>query len=361
MNFAADDLKQFTASVFLNMGCMQDEARQAADILVRADLRGIETHGMVRLKEYVNLWKKGCINTSAKTKIVHESPSTAVIDGEKGFGLITAPKAMKKAISIAEKMGTGWVGVKNSYHFGIAGYYAMMALEHDMIGIATTNANPLVAPTFSKQALFGTNPLAVAIPAYEEPPFVADFATSPVSRGKLDEFIRQGIYAPTDLLQDNQGRETNDPSILKKGGAIRTLGGIREKGSHKGYCLTALVDIFSAVMPGANFGPLVVPTVDYASGRKAQRDNGIGHFFGAIRTNAFRSSNEFKSDMDLWIQSFRNAQPVDGQKQVLIPGDPERGKEAEHCETGIPLRKSIIDDLCVISQEFGLVLPDAVG
>ncbi|MCF8303570.1 MAG: Ldh family oxidoreductase, partial [Bacteroidales bacterium] len=256
---------------------------------------------------------------------------------------------------------TGWVGVKNSYHFGIAGYYAMMALEQDMIGITTTNANPLVSPTFSRQPLFGTNPLAVAIPAGKQPPFVADFATSPVSRGRLDEFIERDEDAPTDLLQDHEGNDTTDPSILTKGGAIRTLGGIREKGSHKGYCLTALVDIFSAVFSGANFGPLVVPTVDYATGIKARRDNGIGHFFGAMRIDAFRPAAEFKEDMDLWIQSFRSAQPVDGQEKVLIPGDPEREKEAERRKTGIPLRKSIVDDLFAVAGQFGLEFPDPVG
>ena len=347
-------LFDFTQSVFEKMGLPVGEARQAADILMRAELRNISTHGLVRLPEYVKLWQNKRISVTPKFAIVHETPSTALVDGGKGLGLVTAPKAMDIAIQKAKTAGTGWVAVRNSYHFGIAGYYAMKALEHDMIGITMTNANPLVAPVFSKQGMLGTNPIAVAIPAGEEPPFVADFATSPVSRGKVDVFESQGKKSPQGLLQDAQGNPTTDASILRNGGALRTLGGDVAHGGHKGFCLTSIVDILSAVLPGANFGPTVVPTLGYVKDKAGAEDRGIGHFFGAMRIDAFQSAAEFKSGMDEWIRTFRNAEPVAGQECIIIPGDPERESEAVKLKDGIALSKKSLEGMKKISEIFGL-------
>ncbi len=338
-------LFDFTQSVFEKMGLSTGEARQAADILMRAELRNISTHGLVRLPEYVRLWQDKRITVTPEFVVVHETPSTALVDGGKGLGLITAPKAMNLAIEKAKTAGTGWVAVRNSYHFGIAGYYAMKALEHDMIGITMTNTNPLVAPTYSKYGMLGTNPIAVAIPAGEEPPFVADFATSPVSRGKVDVFESEGKDTPDGLLQDNQGSPTIDSSILRNGGALRTLGGDMAHGGHKGFCLTSIVDIFSAVFSGANFGPTVVPTLGYVKDKAGAEDNGIGHFFGAMRIDAFQTAAEFKAGMDKWIRTFREAEPVDGKERVIIPGDPERKSEAKKMKEGIALSKKSLDGL----------------
>ena len=347
-------LCDFTQKVFEKIGLTEAEARQAADILMRAELRNISTHGLVRLPEYILLWKNKRITTKPEFNIVHETPSTAVVDGGKGLGLVTAPKAMDLAIQKAETAGTGWVAVRNSYHFGIAGYYAMKALEKDMIGITMTNANPLVAPTFSLNGMLGTNPIAVAIPADEEPPFVADFATAPVSRGKVDEWDHAGLPAPNGLVQNEHGRLTHDAAALKNGGAIRTLGGDRTHGSHKGYCMAALVDIFSAVFSGANFGPTVVPTLGYVNGREGATDNGIGHFFGAMRIDAFQTKAAFKKNMDQWIRTFREAKPIEGQDRVLIPGDPEREAEAYNMKNGIRLGKKSFDGLVKVSEELGV-------
>ena len=347
-------LFSFTQQVFETIGLKESEARQASDILMRAELRNISTHGLVRLPEYVRLWKNKRITTSPDYRIVHETPSTALVDGGKGLGLVTAPKAMKLAIEKAKTAGTGWVAVRNSYHFGIAGYYAMKALEHDMIGITMTNANPLVAPTFSMHGMLGTNPIAVAIPAGEEPPFVADFATSPVSRGKVDVFESQGKSVPEGLLQDIQGRPTTDSSILRKGGALRTLGGDVAHGGHKGFCMTSIVDIFSAVLPGANFGPTVVPTLSYVKDKTGAKDNGIGHFFGAMRIDAFQTAAEFKAGMDQWIRTFRKAEPVKGQERVIIPGDPERESEKEKMEKGIRISRKSFDGLVGVANDLGV-------
>ena len=349
-----EKLRDFIEKVFLKMGCTVEDSVQAADILVRAELRGISSHGAMRLVEYVNLWKNKRVNVRPDIEIVNQTPGTALIDGGKGFGLIVAPQAMHLAIDKAKSVGTGWVAVRNSYHFGIAGYFAMMALEHDMIGIAMTNANPLVAPTFSKEPLLGTNPIAVAVPAGEEPPFVADFATAPIARGKLDQKSAAGLQAPEGLLQNAKGEPVTDPDILSKGGAIKTLGGDREHGSHKGYCMTSIVDILSAVLPGANFGPLVVPTLGYLAGEKAGEDKGIGHFFGALRIDAFQTAEEFKKYMDMWIRTFRNAEPVEGEEAVLIPGDPERWSEKQKKNEGIGLPDNVVKRLMDVAGELGI-------
>jgi len=352
--YSYDYLFNFTQSVFKKMGLSAGEARQAADILMRAELRNISTHGLVRLPEYVRLWQNKRITVTPKFTIVHETPSTALVDGGKGLGLVTAPKAMDLAIKKAKTAGTGWVAVRNSYHFGIAGYYAMKALEHGMIGIAMTNANPLVAPTFGKNGMLGTNPIAVAVPAGEEPPFVADFATSAVSRGKVDVFESLGETAPEGLLQDSEGNLVIDPSVLRKGGALRTLGGDKARGGHKGFCLTAIVDIFSAVFSGANFGPTVVPTLGYVKDKAGAEDHGIGHFFGAMRIDAFQTADEFKKGMDEWIRTFRRAEPVAGHQRVIIPGDPEREAEALHRKEGIRLGPKTLEGLKKLAGMFGL-------
>ena len=224
-----------------------------------ADLRGIDSHGVARLSGYVRLWEIKRINTTPSIKILHETPSTAVVDGDSGLGLVVAPYAMNIAIEKAKNVGTGWVSVQNSNHFGIAGYHAMMALHHDMIGIALTNASPLVAPTFSVERLLGTNPICVAIPAGEEPPFVGDMATTTAANGKLEILQRKNGVAPLGWIQNKQGHCSTNPHELKAGGALLPLGGDKEHGSHKGYILGAVVDIFSAVLSGANYGPWVPP------------------------------------------------------------------------------------------------------
>ena len=235
------------------MGCPPDQAANAAKALLSADLRGIDSHGVARLSGYVRLWEAGRINANPHIRILHQTPSTAVVDGDSGLGLVVAQEAMQIAIEKARQVGTGWVSVQNSNHFGIAGHYAMMALEHDMIGLAMTNASPLVAPTFSADKMLGTNPIAVAAPAGIQPPFVADLATTTAANGKLEILQRKDQDTPTGWVQDKEGRPSTDAHILKKGGALLPLGSDREHGSHKGYALGAVVDLFSGLLSGANY------------------------------------------------------------------------------------------------------------
>ncbi|MDH4462197.1 MAG: Ldh family oxidoreductase [Spirosomataceae bacterium] len=354
MNFEYSYLQHFIQEVFLSIGCPEEDALLASQVLISADLRGVDSHGIARLSGYVRLYDHGRLNPNPSIKIVHETPSTAVVDGDKGLGLVVAPKAMEIAMKKAELVGSGWISVQNSNHFGIAGYHAMMALNNDMIGWAMTNAAPLVTPTFSKEKLLGTNPIAVAVPAATNPPFVADFASTAVAYGKMEILQRKGVPAPHGWVQDKDGNPTDDANAVKNGGALLPLGGDREHGSHKGYGLGAIVDIFSGVLSGANFGPWVPPfaTAGFMNAGE-QVGKGTGHFLGAMRIDGFRPADEFKADMDKWINRFRSAPAVEG-KSVLIPGDPERVLEAERKANGIDLLDPVVKDLKGLADRFGI-------
>jgi len=347
-------LYDFTTQLFEKIGCSKEDATVVAELLVGAELRNIPSHGFLRIPDYIKMWEAGRIKTNPNISVVRETLSTVVIDADSCFGMIAAKKAMNLAIEKAKTVGTCWIAIKNSTHFGIAGYYAMMALEHDMIGIAMTNANPLVAPTFSIDKMLGTNPFAVAIPTQNQPPFVADFATTPIARGKLDLMGKKGLKAPLGFVQDKDGNPSTNPDILKQGGAILPLGGDYEHGSHKGYCMGAIVDIFSSVFSGANFGPFVPPQVPYLAVKAESTGEGLGHFLGAMQIDAFQDADVFKSQMDNWITTFRNSKPAEGQEKVLIPGDPERESEISKKRDGIVLLPSLEEDIKQIATKYGL-------
>lgn len=336
------------------MGCSEPDANAAAASLLSADLRGVDSHGVARLPGYVRLHEAGRVNATPNIHVVHETPSTAVVDGDSGLGLVVAPAAMQVAIRKAEAVGTGWVSVRNSNHFGIAGYHAMQALKHDMIGIAMTNASALVAPTFSKDKLLGTNPIAVAIPAGEEPAFVADFATTTAANGKLEIAQRKNEPVPAGWVQTKNGEPSSNAHELKEGGALLPLGGDREHGSHKGYMLGSIVDIFSGVLSGANFGPWVPPFPAYVPMPTGMPGKGIGHFFGAMRIDAFRTAQAFRQDMDKWIRAFREAEPIDPACPVVIPGEPERAYEVDRRNNGIPVAGSVVGELEALGAKFSL-------
>ena len=353
-NYTYQQLAAFAEAVFLKMGCPASDAALATMVLLSADLRGIDSHGIARLVGYVRLWELGRINATPDIKIVHETPSTAVIDGDRGLGLIVAPRAMEIAMEKAKQVGTGWVSVKNSNHFGIAGYHAMMALEQEMIGIAMTNASALVAPTYSAEKLLGTNPIAVAIPAGEEAPFVADFATTTAANGKLEIAQRNNTTIPFGWAQDADGNATQDANILKNGGALLPLGSEKEQGSHKGYALGSIVDIFSAVLSGASFGPWAPPFPAYVPMPENMPGEGLGHFIGAMRIDAFRPAADFKSNMDLWLNRFRNATPAKGHEKVYVAGDIERSMEIARMQNGIPLVQNVQNDLMALAEKMSL-------
>jgi len=352
--FTESKLRDFTRSIFIEMGCSAEHADLATDVLIKSDLRGIDSHGVARLTGYVRLWEKGRINAKPDIKIVHETPTTATVDGDAGLGLVVAPFAMKVAIEKAEKYGSGWVSVRNSNHFGIAGYHTMMAVEKDMIGFAMTNASPLVAPTFANERLLGTNPMCYAFPAGKYPPVIVDMATSAAANGKLEIAQRMGKPVPEGWIQDANGNPSVDPHELKKGGSLLPLGSDRDHGSHKGFGLSATVDILSAVLSGANYGPWVPPFVAFMEPSANPVGKGIGHFLGAMRVDGFRPVDEFKSHLDNWIERFSSAKSISEDQKVIIPGQPEIAAEKERKFNGIPLIDDVCKDLNEVAEKLGL-------
>ena len=354
MSIKEASLRNFTQNIFLKMGCSLAHAQLAADVLLRADLRGIDSHGVARLSGYVRLWEKNRINPKPNIQIVHETPTTATVDGDAGLGLVVAPFAMQVAIAKAEKYGSGWVSVRNSNHFGIAGYHALMAIEKDMIGFAMTNASPLVAPTFSNERMLGTNPMCYAFPAGKYSPLIVDMATSAAANGKLEIAQRAGKPVPEGWIQDENGDFTTDPHALKSGGSLLPLGSDREHGSHKGFGLSATVDILSAVLSGANYGPWVPPFVAYLEPDPNPVGTGIGHFLGAMRVDGFRPVDEFKHHLDNWIARFKSAKTVSPNQKVIIPGEPELEAELARKVNGIPLVDAVVKDLNELAEKLGV-------
>ncbi|WP_026896821.1 Ldh family oxidoreductase [Daejeonella oryzae] len=350
--FSEEILRNFTKNIFVKMGCTDEDAVLASDVLIKSDLRGIDSHGVARLSGYVRLWEKNRINTKPNIRVVYETPTTATVDGDAGLGLVIAPFAMKIAIEKAEKYGSGWVSVRNSNHFGIAGYHALMAVEKNMIGFAMTNASPLVAPTFANERLLGTNPMCYAFPAGKYPPVIVDMATSAAANGKLEIAQRSGKPVPEGWIQDKDGNSSIDPHELKSGGSLLPLGSDRDHGSHKGFGLSATVDILSAVLSGANYGPWVPPFVSFLEPPSDPVGKGIGHFIGAMRVDGFRPVEEFKSHLDKWIERFKSAKTVSPDQKVIIPGEPELEAELFRQTNGIPIIESVYLDLNELAEKF---------
>ena len=348
MNFTHQRLLHFTEQVFIKCGMNEQDAKQASEVLIAADLRGIDSHGVARLSGYVRLYEANRANMNAQHKIIYETPSTATIDADQGLGLVVAPKAMDIAIEKAKNVGTGWVAIQNSNHFGIAAYHAMKALPNNMIGIAMTNASPLVAPTYSKQRMLGTNPICYAFPAGKHLPIVIDMATSAAANGKLEIAQRTGKPIPNNWVQTKNGYESTNANELSNGGSLLPLGG------HKGYGLASLVDILCGVLSGANYGPWVPPFVAFLNPLENLPGNGIGHFLGAMRIDAFRPADDFKNHIDNWIDAFKNAEKIDTNQHVIIPGEPEFLLEKERLETGIPLNEKVINDLQELANKLSL-------
>jgi LDH2 family malate/lactate/ureidoglycolate dehydrogenase len=352
VNISKEDLLRFTQNIFNKMGCNEVDSALAADVLLKADLRGIDSHGVARLSGYVRLWEKQRINTSPDLRIEHETYTTTTLNADRSLGLVSAPYAMDIAIEKAKTYGCGFTAIKNSNHFGIAAYHAMKALPHNMIGIAMTNASPLVAPTHGKQRMLGTNPMCFVFPAGRNQPVVVDMATSAAANGKLEIAQRSGKEIPSGWVQTKEGAITKDPHGLKEGGALLPLGSSVAHGSHKGFALSSVVDIFCGVLGGANYGPWVPPFVAFLEPLANLPGEGLGHFVGAIRVDAFRPAIEFKNNMDQWIEAFKNAERIDPEVPIIIPGEPEFEAEQIRSKEGIPLHPEVVKDLKQLAEKF---------
>jgi len=354
--FQPDDLRDFTTDVFKHFGVPGADARLAADVLIKSDLRGIDSHGVARLHTYFEMLELGRINPKPKITIIREKASVATVDGDNGLGLVVGPKANEIAMDKAEQHGSGWVSVCNTNHFGIAGYYPLKALERDLIGWAMTNTTKLVAPLWGAERMLGTNPIAIAFPGLKEPPIVIDMATSAVAYGKIEIALRKNEPVPKGWIVDKTGRETTKPQDMIDGGAQLPLGSDREMGGHKGYGLASMVDILCCVLSGANWGPFAPPFALRQEIPERSVGKGIGHFFGAMQIDGFIDKDEFKNQIDEWIKVFRNTKPAPGTNGPLIPGDPEREAETIRSKEGIPLLQPVVDDLLDISKQTGIPL-----
>jgi LDH2 family malate/lactate/ureidoglycolate dehydrogenase len=347
-------LRAFCISVFESKGFVLEDASIAADVLIRADLRGIDSHGVARLSGYVRLIDAERILPNAKLSFTKRKKSAGSVDAHGGLGLVVAPKVMQWAMDMAEETGSGFISVSNSSHFGIAGYHAALAMQKDMIGWAMTNASPLVSPTGSKERLLGTNPIAFAVPDGTASPFLLDMATSAAANGKLEIAKRKQIPIPYGWAIDPQGQESADPEIISKGGSLLPLGSDREHGSHKGYGLASMVDILSGVLGGANFGPWVPPFVAFLNPLDNLPGKGIGHFLGAMDVDAFMDKEDFFHKMKLWKQRFQRSTPIDEQVPVKIAGEIEQKEEQIRKTNGIPLHKEVIKDLQKLGEKLNI-------
>ncbi len=352
--FPIEALREFCARVFMHFRVPEDQAAQAADVLAAADLRGIDSHGVARMSSYVGLLGEGLINPEPEIKIVRSTPSTATVDGDNGLGLVVGPRANQMAIEMAEKAGSGWISVRNTNHYGIAGYYVLKAAEHDMIGWAMTNSSALVTPLWGMERMLGTNPIAIAFPGKNQPPIVIDMATCTAAYGKIEIALRKGEKIPTGWAIDNRGRVTTEPADVLAGGALLPLGSDRERGGHKGYALAMMVDLLSGALSGANWGPFAPPFALRQTIPTRSVGKGIGHFFGAMRIDGFIDGDSFKVQVDEYIRVFRATKPAPGTSGPLIPGDPEREAEGIRRKSGVPLVLPVVKDLREISKKTGV-------
>jgi L-2-hydroxycarboxylate dehydrogenase (NAD+) len=349
-------LHEFSAAVFRHLGVSDVEAGLAADVLSAADRRGIDSHGVARLRTYYDLLSIGRINPRPRPRIVRETASTATVDGDNGLGLVVGPWANDVAMAKAAAAGSGWVAVGNTNHYGIAGYYVMKAIERDMIGWSMTNASKGVAPLWGGERVLGTNPIAIGFPAGEEPPIVLDMATCTVAYGKIEIAMREGHPIPLGWAIDRDGYPTTDPRAMHEGGALVPLGSDREHGGHKGYGLAVAVDVLCAVLSGANWGPFAPPFALRQPEPERRVGKGIGHFFGAMRIDAFRDVDEFKAQIDDFIRTLRATRPAPGTSGPLIAGDPERLAQKERDVHGVPLIAAVLEDLRDIARRTGIPL-----
>lgn len=345
--FTHAELVAFTAGVLQKLGMPAEDALTGAEVLLDADLSGIESHGIAHLAwhpGYAPGFVRGLINARPEVRVLRDSPVAASWDADGGFGVLIGARAMDAAIAKAEASGIGMIAVTNGRHFGAAGYYARVAAERNMIGMAMCNVPPLAVASGSLDRAYGTNPIAFGAPVQDDHPFLLDIATTAVAGGKLEIATRQGKPIPPGWAVDGDGNDSDDPTILRRGGALQPLGSYIETSSHKGYGLGIMVDILTGVLPG--MGSAIF------EGARMQ-----GQWFAAWRIDAFRDVTEFKADMKRMVDHLRNLRPRPGVEAVLVPGDPEAAAREARLRLGIPLDAETVEQLTALAAELGVLMP----
>lgn len=350
--FDAAALRHFTAAVFQRLGLPPGDAALGAEVLIDADLAGIESHGIAHLPwhpGYAPGLKSGIVKPVAEIIVERDSPVAATWDANGGLGVVVGQRAMSACIDKARATGMGTIAVRNSRHFGAAGYYAAMAAAQDMVGIALCNVPPIAIAAGSLDRAYGTNPIAMAAPVEDDHPFLLDIATTAVAGGKLEIAARQGKPIPGGWAVDADGNDSDDPMILRKGGALLPLGSRLETSSHKGYGLGIMVDILTGVLPGMGSALFADRSV------LAQ-----GQWFAAWRIDAFCDPTQFKADMKRMVDHLRSLRPAEGQQSVLVPGDPEAAARADRSVNGVPLDAETIEQLEKLGGELGVEFPKPI-
>jgi L-2-hydroxycarboxylate dehydrogenase (NAD+) len=348
-----EKLLAFVQQVFLTFGITQPEAYICADNLVLADLRGIPSHGVARLKRYVDGMKNGTILPHSKPTIDKEQPSTAAVDGHAGLGQVIGHFATQLAINKARNSGVGVVTVRNSNHYGIAGYYSKMILESGFLGISMTNSAPLVVPTFGRDMVLGTNPISLTAPTKRNKPFFLDMATSVVPRGKLEVYDRLGKTMPEGWAVDAKGKVTTSAAevlknmINRSGGGILPLGGEGESFSgYKGYGLALLVDVLCGVLSGGAYADMV----DSKDANGENQPAAVSHFFMALKIENFVDQDTFCENLDNLIDRIKNSTKAEGRPRIYIHGEKEQELYEKHKSAGVPLDDKTFQSLQAIGQ-----------
>ena len=343
----SETLERFIADVFRRVGVPDPDAEVCAGVLISADRQGIDSHGVSRLKPiYIDRIRAGQQSPITEFEVVKEGPTTAVIDGHRGMGMVIAKKAMDLAIEKAKKLGMGMVAVRNSTHYGIAGYYANMAVEQGLIGVTGTNARPSIPPTFGTENMLGTNPLTFGIPSDEPFPFMLDCATSIIQRGKVEVYARIGKKVPEGLVINSDGEYLTNPDeilhdLTRGEAALLPLGGLEETGGYKGYGYASVVEILSASLQGGAF-------------LKALTGTNLGHFFIAIDVSAFTDLDDFRKTTGDILRGLRVSRKMPGHDRIYTAGEKEYLTMLERKKTGIPLNMSLQIELTQLRDECGL-------
>ncbi len=348
-------LENFMKDVFIRLGVPEEDAEIIADVLITSDLRGIDSHGIQRCKMYYDRIREGIYNPKTEIEIVNDNMATATIDGKCGMGHVIAYKAMKLAIEKAKKYGLGAVAVRNSTHFGIAGYYSLMAIKEGMIGFVTTNTRPTVPPTFGIEPMLGTNPLTYGAPTDESFPFLLDCATSIIQRGKVEVFNRLHKRLPNGLIISDNGNSKTDPGVIlnkliNRSAALLPLGGKGEHTSgYKGYGYATFAEILSSALQD---GIYLKDTAGI--NENGQKRLKVGHFFLAINIQNFIPIDRFKEITGNIMRELRNSKKVPGKERIYTAGEKEHYNEVERRKTGIPLNKSLQKDIKTMQKELSL-------
>lgn len=348
-------LENFMKDVFIRLGVPEEDAEIIADVLITSDLRGIDSHGIQRCKMYYDRIREGIYNPKTEIEIVNDNMATATIDGKCGMGHVIAYKAMKLAIEKAKKYGLGAVAVRNSTHFGIAGYYSLMAIKEGMIGFVTTNTRPTVPPTFGIEPMLGTNPLTYGAPTDESFPFLLDCATSIIQRGKVEVFNRLHKPLPNGLIISDNGNSKTDPGVIlnkliNRSAALLPLGGKGEHTSgYKGYGYATFAEILSSALQD---GIYLKDTAGI--NENGQKRLKVGHFFLAINIQNFIPIDRFKEITGNIMRELRNSKKVPGKERIYTAGEKEHYNEVERRKTGIPLNKSLQKDIKTMQKELSL-------